>query len=190
MEPAAQARLDALRAAHFPPERNFLAAHLTLFHALPGEEEEAVSAFLRTVTARTPPPMLHFPGLRFLGRGVAVGVEAPALLAVRAELATAWHGWLTAQDQQKWRPHVHDPEQGRARGGARAPRASRGGVDSLWNGRGVARPVALPRRALGRGGQVPVHGAAGRGGRRSTSTFASRMSAPPTSIGTVRVSLG
>jgi hypothetical protein len=30
-----QAWFDRLRIAHFPPERNHLAAHLTLFHAIP-----------------------------------------------------------------------------------------------------------------------------------------------------------
>jgi hypothetical protein len=32
--------LDALRKKHFPPERNVLDAHITLFHKLPGEQEE------------------------------------------------------------------------------------------------------------------------------------------------------
>ena len=30
--------LDGLRRRHFPPERNHLAAHLTLFHALPVDQ--------------------------------------------------------------------------------------------------------------------------------------------------------
>ena len=33
LEDAAQERFDRLRAAHFPAERNHLAAHVTLFHA-------------------------------------------------------------------------------------------------------------------------------------------------------------
>jgi hypothetical protein len=37
LDDAAQARFDRLRAAHFPSARNHLAAHVTLFHALPGE---------------------------------------------------------------------------------------------------------------------------------------------------------
>ena len=36
LEPSAQERFDRVRAAHFPAERNHLAAHVTLFHALPG----------------------------------------------------------------------------------------------------------------------------------------------------------
>ena len=38
--PADFAWLDAQRRAHFPPERNQLAAHLTMFHALPPSLEE------------------------------------------------------------------------------------------------------------------------------------------------------
>ena len=30
------ARFDRLRQIHFPPDRNFLRAHLTMFHRLPG----------------------------------------------------------------------------------------------------------------------------------------------------------
>ena len=33
----AQARLDALRRTHFPSDRNVVPAHVSLFHALPGE---------------------------------------------------------------------------------------------------------------------------------------------------------
>jgi len=36
-----------LRQAHFPPERNFLQAHLTMFHRLPGEFLERVGQRLR-----------------------------------------------------------------------------------------------------------------------------------------------
>ena len=32
----AQQHFDALRSEHFPAERNYLRAHVTLFHALPG----------------------------------------------------------------------------------------------------------------------------------------------------------
>ena len=35
LDPQAQARFDALRARHFPADRLFVGAHVTLFHALP-----------------------------------------------------------------------------------------------------------------------------------------------------------
>jgi 2'-5' RNA ligase len=103
---ASFARLDALRRAHFPPERNLIPAHLTLFHALPGAEAAAIAATLAVCAAAAPPPRLRFAGLRSLGRGVALQAESPALLALRAGLARQWSGWLSAQDRQGFRPHV------------------------------------------------------------------------------------
>lgn len=100
------ARLDALRQQHFPPERNFLQAHITLFHALPGDQEEAIRATLAMICVATPVLTLSLPSVRFLGRGVAIQVESPALLALRGHLATTWHAWLSAQDRQRYQPHV------------------------------------------------------------------------------------
>ena len=49
------ARLDGLRRAHFPPERNVLRAHLTLFHHLPPSVLEELRDLLRVET-RAPAP--------------------------------------------------------------------------------------------------------------------------------------
>lgn len=105
LDDAAQRRFDALRRAHFPAERNHLRAHLTLFHALPGEQVEPVRADLTAATARPPVP-LRVTGLRSLGRGVAYDLESAELDVLRAGLATAWAPWLTPQDRQRHRPHV------------------------------------------------------------------------------------
>jgi hypothetical protein len=40
---------DGLRRAHFPPERNVVPAHVTLFHALPGEQRPAIGSLLDLV---------------------------------------------------------------------------------------------------------------------------------------------
>ena len=106
LDPTTFARFEALRRAHFPPERNFIPAHVTLFHALPGEREAEVRADLREVCDETTPFALAFPRLRFLGRGVAAEVEAPPLTRLRARLAERWRPWLTRQDAQPWRPHL------------------------------------------------------------------------------------
>ncbi len=97
---------DKLRQQHFPPERNVVPAHVTLFHALPGEEEPAVSATLRRVCQETRPLTISFPGVRFFGHGVAIEVEGAGLLAVRRRLASVWQPWLSAQDRQPFRPHI------------------------------------------------------------------------------------
>jgi 2'-5' RNA ligase len=105
LDAEAQGRFDRLREQHFPPERNVLAAHVTLFHALPGEQEGAVRADLARAAGRRAFEVA-VTGVRFLGRGVAYGLSSADLDAVRAELARAWAPWLTPQDRQRHRPHV------------------------------------------------------------------------------------
>ncbi|SHJ30260.1 2'-5' RNA ligase [Hymenobacter daecheongensis DSM 21074] len=97
---------NALRQAHFPPERNYLAAHLTLFHHLPGAELATISAQLRERCRQLAPLPLEVSGLQFLGQGVAYRVESAALEALHRELQALWRPHLTPQDQQKRRPHV------------------------------------------------------------------------------------
>ncbi len=104
--PDDQARFDALRRAHFPPERNLIPAHLTLFHHLPGEDLDTIEHHLRPVCAAASVGPVSVTGLRSLGRGVAFTLASPALAAVRSALARAWHDGLTPQDRQGWRPHV------------------------------------------------------------------------------------
>ena len=99
------AAFDALRRAHFPPERNHLAAHVTLFHALPGEDEAAVAEDVRAAAARPAFP-IEVVGLRPLGRGVAYVLRSPTLEGVRGELARRWADHLSTQDRSGFRPHV------------------------------------------------------------------------------------
>ena len=106
LEPRLQGALDALRREHFPPERNFLAAHVTLFHALPGDREAALRQDLSEVAAATPPLGVTLPGVGHWGKGVFVKLESPGLLAARARLRAGWEPWLTRQDRQGYRPHV------------------------------------------------------------------------------------
>ena len=103
--PADLAWLDAQRRAHFPPERNQLAAHLTMFHALPPSALGEVRARL-AASARARPPGAIVAGLLNLGGGVAYRIHSPQLEDIRDELADCFHGLLTAQDQAGWRPHV------------------------------------------------------------------------------------
>ncbi|MCF6509261.1 2'-5' RNA ligase family protein [Blastococcus sp. MG754426] len=100
-----QARFDRLRAEHFPPERNWLQAHVTLFHALPGEHQEQVARDLLSAAGREAFDVA-VTGLRLLGRGVAFELRAAELTAVRAGLAAGWDPWLTRQDRQRFAPHV------------------------------------------------------------------------------------
>ena len=97
--------LDGLRRAYFPPERNVLKAHLTMFHALPPSAEHELRRRLSDC-ARAARPKAMIEGLMDLGGGVAYRVVSPELDRIRAELADAFHGSLSAHDAGGWRPHV------------------------------------------------------------------------------------
>ena len=105
LEDSAQERFDRLRAEHFPADRNHLAAHVTLFHALPGEHQDAVTADLAAAADR-PAFDVQVTGVRLLGRGVAFPLASAELGGLRAGLAAAWAPWLTKQDRQRHAPHV------------------------------------------------------------------------------------
>ena len=96
---------DALRRRHFPPERNQLGAHLTIFHALPPSSEPEVRTRLAQLV-RAPPPAATIAGLMDLGGGVAFRVVSTDLDAIRDALADDLHGLLSAQDAAGWRPHI------------------------------------------------------------------------------------
>ena len=101
-----QARADALRRAHFPPERNHLDAHVTLFHALPPQVEAELIALLARLAGEHAPVPARLEGLMNLGRGTALKLASPALLALRAQIAERFHGLLTGQDSHAPRLHV------------------------------------------------------------------------------------
>ncbi len=103
---ADQTNFDRLRSTHFPPERNHLAAHLTLFHAIPHNLEDELRHRLATFAAELAPPRATVAGLMNLGGGVAYRIVSDALDAIRAELADAFRGHLTQQDSHGWRPHI------------------------------------------------------------------------------------
>lgn len=96
---------NALRQRYFPPERNVVPAHITLFHALPGDQEMAISRSLQTLCSHAR-VSLQLPTLRFLGRGVAIEIESPELVELRQTLANIWSDWLSVQDRQGYRPHI------------------------------------------------------------------------------------
>lgn len=97
---------DRLRRAHFPPERNHLSAHVTLFHAIPPSAEGEARRTLADLAAMHSPPPARLTGVISLGRGTALGIESRALLALRDDIADRFAGLLTAQDSHRPRLHV------------------------------------------------------------------------------------
>ena len=99
------APLDALRRAHFPPERNQLTAHLTLFHALPPSLELEIAAALKEEAKGAAPRAMLGPPYS-LGGGVAFRILSDDLDRLRERLAERFHGSLSAQDAHGFRAHV------------------------------------------------------------------------------------
>ena len=97
--------LDALRRRHYPPERNRVPAHLTMFHALAPSAEPEVRRRLSEMAAGIA-PAARITGLMDLDGGVAFRIVSDELDALRDELADGLHGLLGAQDSGGWRPHV------------------------------------------------------------------------------------
>ena len=99
-----QQHFEDMRQRHFPPERNLVPAHLTLFHVLPISDE--ICTTLARTAAATRVFSLAVTGLRSLGRGVAYTLDGQELTSLHRILAFSFATLLSPQDQQKFRPHV------------------------------------------------------------------------------------
>ncbi len=104
IDPQSQAKFDDLRRRHFPPGRNLIAAHITLFHTLPNE------AWITAQLAQCAMEQTTFPiavtGVRSLGKGVAYTLASAPLQSLHRTLAESFVGDLTPQDRQRFQPHV------------------------------------------------------------------------------------
>lgn len=106
LDDGASAWFEDLRQSHFPRHRNQVPAHLTLFHALPGEHEHVVVQTLKAACQHHRALQLDVRGPWSLGRGVAYRLASPGLDELRNELAEAFSPWLKRQDQAPFRPHI------------------------------------------------------------------------------------
>ena len=97
--------LDGLRRVHFPPARNQVPAHLTVFHAVVPSAEQELRRRLAEHAAGAA-PKASIAGLMDLGGGVAFRVVSDDLDGLRRALANDLHGLLGAQDAGGWRPHI------------------------------------------------------------------------------------
>lgn len=106
LDDASFALFDGLRRRHFPPERNQVPAHLTLFHTLPCDRRALIAALLDQVCRRQKRLLLEIAAVKRLGSGVAYAVKSAGLETLRRHLAHEWSPWLTPQDSQGFRPHI------------------------------------------------------------------------------------
>lgn len=101
-----QAFAEGLRRANFPPERNHLHAHVTLFHAFAPSLRDELLTLLPRIAGEFAPPEGAVKGVMDLGKGTAIALDAPQLLSLRALIAAHFHGSLTEQDLHEPRPHI------------------------------------------------------------------------------------
>ena len=101
----ASAFFNSLRKKYFPPERNFLQAHLTLFHHLP-PTESTVWDDIKTSANQCAVLEAAITDVVSIGKGVAYKIECLPLLQLHRTLQQKWQQWLTPQDKQKLWPHV------------------------------------------------------------------------------------
>lgn len=96
--------LTSIRNKYFPADRNFLEAHLTLFHHLPFTD--TILSSLKEIIRPCPVLSLHITEVVFTGRGVAYKVICPSLLQLHKKLQTEWQAFLIPQDKARLWPHI------------------------------------------------------------------------------------
>jgi 2'-5' RNA ligase superfamily len=97
---------NSLRAEHFPPERNHLKAHVTLFHSFAPSLREELPRFLAKMAGEFASPQAEVTGLMDLGQGTAIALRSPGLMAVRDRIAEHFWDMLTRQDQGGKKLHI------------------------------------------------------------------------------------
>jgi 2'-5' RNA ligase superfamily protein len=100
----AQQYFDDLRRLYFPPERNFLKAHLTLFHLLP--DEPGIYDDLYQMAEKQPIFSLQAERIVSIGKGTAIKIKSQELMSLHRALQDRWLDFLSAQDKQKLWAHV------------------------------------------------------------------------------------
>ena len=106
LPPDIQSWTEGLRRAHYPPERNHLHAHVTLFHSFAPSLLDELKDFIGRVTAEFAAPQAWVSGIMDLGSGTAIALMSEELLELRALIAEHFHGSLTDQDLYEPRPHI------------------------------------------------------------------------------------
>ena len=97
-----QNELNYLRSKYFPTERNYLDAHITLFHACPDRflrDIKEIYSVEKAFDFRLINPF-------FLGFGFAVEVDSIELRDIYLNLRNKFYDSLTAQDQRDKKLHV------------------------------------------------------------------------------------
>ena len=95
---------NQLRQQYFPPQRNFIDAHLTLFHHLQNETKTIDT--VRQAASQQSIFNLSVVDVVSLGAGVAYLLKSDELTHIHRHLQHQFSAQLRPQDKQKLRPHI------------------------------------------------------------------------------------
>ena len=144
LPPGVQSWAEGLRRTHYPPDKNHLHAHVTLFHAFAPSLMEELQRYLPRLVGEFAAPQGAVKDVMDLGKGTAIALDAPQLLHLRAIIAEHFHGSLTSQDLHEPRPHITIQNKV-TKEEARALQASLGPVLAPWKAKG---PFGFPALEL------------------------------------------
>lgn len=102
--PSAQSYFNQLRKLHFPAERNYLNAHLTLFHALP--DKPWIFKDLQKLSDNQQPFDATVQSIMSPGGGTAFKIISPELPSLHQKLQRIWFEHMTNQDREKRNFHI------------------------------------------------------------------------------------
>ena len=105
LDESSQSFFNEKRKQYFPPERNFLSAHLTLFHHLP-DEEAIIIQTIEALCVKEKRVELKVTEPKNIGKGVAYKIESQELILLHKKLRKQWISFLTPQDRQGLWPHI------------------------------------------------------------------------------------
>lgn len=99
--------MNEMRQLYFPKRLNRTPAHLTLFHALPHSQIEALEQSLKQLSSETKPFGVTTGGPFRMRKGVGVNVDEgyQNMKAVHYQLRTQWLDFLSEQDAGGFKPH-------------------------------------------------------------------------------------
>ncbi|MDQ2753084.1 MAG: 2'-5' RNA ligase family protein, partial [Bacteroidota bacterium] len=104
LDETSQIFFNQKRVFYFPPERNFIHAHLTLFHHLPGEIN--ICNTIQSICHQQKQIELMVKQPVSIGKGVAYQIESKVLVSLHKALQKQWIDVLTMQDRQGLWPHI------------------------------------------------------------------------------------
>ena len=100
------ARLAAERERHFPPARNFIQVHVTLFQQLADHAHLRLLADLAAEASTVPVLTFEATGIVDFGGGAAIEVACPSARELQTRLRRRWSDILTPGDDRPRQLHV------------------------------------------------------------------------------------